>query len=161
MADIRISKEDLSDIVSAAVKATLSADAERRASEKTPERWAELPDDTKFTEMMRERRGENVPAAGVEAVPAKSHRTGSTFTAIVSKGRVVTLEDYVFPDGIHVCQADGGLAPDGLPIKEEKSDQFTMLHKHWMWTEFRQRDLNDFVGRPLPTHAVREVAPVT
>lgn len=98
------------------------------------------------------RKGENREAHTIDKIDVVSARTGARFAAIVASsksdpnGRVLTLEDYVFPDGIEVHRADGGVVPDGMIIKTPKGE-LTKQYKQWRWTEFYQNDLREYVGK--------------
>ena len=103
------------------------------------------------------RRGIDNPPLPVTTVEGCCSTTGSTFTAKIDhNGRVVDLLDYTWPDGVDVGADSGGLCPSGYTIGSK-------FHDHWKWTDFRQADINTFVGKPLPNHirnaAVSRVAP--
>lgn len=87
-----------------------------------------------------------------ELVPCKSD-SGATFVAKVSNGRVVSLEGYTFPEGIDRHQHDGGLVPNGLDLTNIANGQESIPYKGWKFNEFWKRDINAFVGRPLPRWA--------
>jgi hypothetical protein len=109
-------------------------------------------------------------------VPCRSEETGATFTACIVEsrscpaGRFVTLEDYRHPAGVMTYQSNGGLVPDGMQIlragtaapsegAQIPKHDFNPYYLQWRWTEFYQRDLRRFAGKPLlASHAIDQAA---
>lgn len=90
------------------------------------------------------------------AIAGKSEQTSATFTMIVVEsktfplGRVVRLENYQFPEGHDKPASNGGLVPDGHPIRDPGGrNGFHVLYLQWRWETFQQADLRSLVGRSV------------
>lgn len=120
--------------------------------------------DKTFEEAIAEHKGEEKEKPLEKQVLCLSDLTGSSFLARVvqskayPQGRVVELCDYKYPAGIGTHQNEGGLVPDGKPILRGDNGQPTTDYKQWRWTEFWQRDLAAFVGKPFHSRYVVEGA---
>lgn len=110
-----------------------------------------LTDDEKFAAMLDSRAGNDRPKLPTESVDAKSYETGATFRAFIVRGVVAQLEDYTYPVGYDIPQAEGGLLPNGLPHLE-KDGTPNMMFKQHVWESYFQRDIRNYVGKPLPSH---------
>lgn len=95
---------------------------------------------------MRERPSEPQP----EPVACISPITGSSFRARCRPdGRVLELLDYKEPEGIDKHVSEGGLVPDGAPIKDQNG-RLDADYKQWRWTEFWFADLKAWIGKKMP-----------
>ncbi len=111
-----------------------------------PQAFVDASPDEQFHAMSDARRGRDNPPLKVSIVEGIESPTGGKFDAKIDHNdRVVDLLNYTWPAGTDKPVASGGLVPDGYRIGEQ-------LHKHWLWTDFRQADINAFVGKPLPKH---------
>lgn len=148
-------KEEIAEIVAAAVKAALEAFSGPVAS--TPEE--------RFEAFSKQVHPEPRPSTEhVERlVPCRSPITSSTFVARVVKsrtypaGRVVELIDYTQPAGFDVPKSEGGLFSDGVPIRGDSSGGYSVQFNKWAWEEFWRKDLVEFVGKPFQSHIERPV----
>ncbi len=124
--------------------AKLQALAAEKATQ--PQAFVDASPNEQFQAMSDARRGRDNPPLTTTIVEGIVSATGGKFDVKIDhRNRVVDLLNYTWPEGHDKPVAAGGLVPDGYKIGET-------LHKHWMWTDFRQADINAFVGKPLPAH---------
>lgn len=101
----------------------------------------------------------------------ESPMTGARFTAVVQKskayplGRIITVEDYEFPEGIEKHTTEGGLVPEGQRIfaLDDKGRSIPGVYETsfrvWKTREFYIKDLTTWVGKPYqPSMLAREEA---
>ncbi len=153
--DISMTDEQLASVVASAVTAALAA-AQAQAQAR-PQAFIEATPNEQFEAMMRGRRGLDEPRIPVEVVPdCKSHQTGATFTAEITRGIVTGIVDYKHPSGIDLHIDQGGLVTNGLEIKDTHG-QLHPQYKQWLWENFWQLDIRTHVGRALPGFVRPEV----
>jgi hypothetical protein len=111
---------------------------------------AGMTDET-FAAMVADRRGHDRPAIPEERVENCESTSGARFTAVISHGKVKVLENYEHPAGAEIHQAEGGIVPDGFPIRDTHG-KLEPKFKQWKWEAFWQADINTFIGKPLPAH---------
>ena len=150
--DVVISKSDLAEMIAAAVKA--GADAARAAA---PTSIPFNPD-----EQMRKQidviRGTGIEPERAETLRRTSARTGTTFTAIIFRGKVVRLEDVVFSPLCARHVKEGGVVPDGMLIVQGLEKEImkgdtklqTPQFRQWFWQQIRILDIRELVGRDVP-----------
>jgi hypothetical protein len=115
-----------------------------------------MSEDEKFQAEIASRKGTDRPPLPTSVVKGVTSETGSTFDALIDhRGNVVALDKYAHPTGVDVHQTDGGLVPQGLPIRDAGGGDFSMLFKQWRYESFWAHDLNAYIGKPLPAHARR------
>lgn len=143
----------------AALKALVEAQVEAKVQERLAAMnmlEAKTADD-RFKDTMDHMRGRNGEQHPEEEHACESPATGATFKARVirsrsfPKGRVVELLEYTEPAGYDVHTSDGGLVPDGVPIRS-KEGSFTPQFKMWRYQTFWRRDLSEFVGKPFASY---------
>lgn len=79
---------------------------------------------------------------------ARSPLTGAAFRVRVdNQGVIRNLLDYTYPIGSDVHEEDGGLVPNGAPIKDDKGG-LDPHFKQWRWTTFWQADLRTYIDKP-------------
>jgi len=94
------------------------------------------------------------PPHEIEEIPVVSPDTKAKFTAICTKsltfpaGRIVSVKDYTYPDGVEEHIREGGLVPEGMTIRLP-SGQYDKNYKQWRWVNFFQKDLRTFVGKDV------------
>jgi hypothetical protein len=109
---------------------------------------------TQYQAMADARRGRDNPPLPQKVVRGVTSPTGGSFAfKIDHRGVVVDLLDYTWPAGCDMKMSEGGIVPDGYEIGKQ-------LHKHWKWTDFRQADINMFVGKPPPKHMLADAKPI-
>lgn len=125
------------------------------AAEKSekPQTFLDASPNEQFQSMSDARRGRDNPPLPTSIVEGIVSTTGAKFDVKIDhNNRVVDLLNYTWPDGVHTPASAGGISPDGYPVG-------SVNHKHWLWTDFRQADINAFVGKQLPPHfAPKKVA---
>jgi hypothetical protein len=150
MADIRMTEEQLNNIVSAAVTSALKgarpAESPEAAITRDPE------------ELLRQIRSRKAIRPN-QYIPCKSPITGATFVAVVAysrtfpAGRVLDLRDYTFPDGVDrhepspleiernngVMPEGGGKVPTGMLMKHPDGTE-TVAYKQWKYETFSLAD---------------------
>jgi hypothetical protein len=104
--------------------------------------------DERMSAQMAAIRGTNRVPPPVASYSCRSRDTGATFTALLCRDVVQTLIDYVFPVGHDVHRKEGGLCPDGLPIKLPNGNPSPQF-KRFCWQEIRKPDLVRHTGKPL------------
>jgi len=79
---------------------------------------------------------------------ARSPLTGASFRVRVdNQGIIRNLLDYTYPPGSDVHEEDGGLVPNGAPIKDDKGG-LDPHFKQWRWTTYWQADLRTYIDKP-------------
>lgn len=127
---IQLTKQDLADLVSAAVTAAL-------ASVKP----AAPPEAPKLTpDAIHERQVARGEIIEDEAVPCRDPRTGYTFVAHIQRGKVTSFTSESLPDEIPF--------PKGMNVRDGEG-RLTMQAKQWVYTNIR-RPVLDLSGSPLP-----------
>lgn len=117
----------------------------RTGAPAAPQGPAPSPDEQMRAQLAAIRSGGQEPPP-VSGVRCTSPDTGSTFIAILFRGKVVRLEDYARPASAAKHVAEGGRVPDGLTIND-RNGQPTALFRQWAWTEFWKADLSRFNGK--------------
>ena len=135
-----------------AAKAAVEAAMSALTGNAPQKKFEDASPNDQFAAMMHARKQGDQPPIPVTLEECKSPDTGATFKAEIQRGIVFTLVDYAYPEGIEVHQSDGGIVPDRLPVKDPDG-RYNPAYKQWRWTEFLQRDMRSFVGRPLPAYA--------
>lgn len=150
--DISITEEQLAAVVASAVTAALAAQNQQTR----PQAFVEASPNEQFEAMMRGRRGLDEPKLPVVEVPnCKSHVTGATFTARITRGIVTEIAEYKHPAGTDLHIDQGGLVTNGLEIKDTHG-QLHPHYKQWLWENFWQLDIRTHVGRALPKYVQPE-----
>ena len=90
-----------------------------------------------------------LPPVDVTVIPDVRSQTGATMDLHVAHGIVCQIPNYRYPEGIEAHQDDGGIVPNGMPIRDGNG-ALTTVYKDWKYDEFWKADLNTFVGRPVP-----------
>jgi len=147
--------------------------------------------DEKYHELMAAIRGQSEDIAGLGlveivegctsdlgATDADGTQRGARFDAevqykpVVVNGKIVSksgpptvrnLLNYTLPEGHDRHQAQGGIVPNGMTMKEIGADHQEKLsdgYKQWLWESFWQADLRRFVGKQLPAHVRPQAPPV-
>ena len=126
----------------------LSPEAQRALS--TP------PPASEHTYRRMKAKGENGDTFTIIVVPSKAHKNG----------RIVRVEDYRFPEGIYKSVANGGIVPDGMPVRKNGTkangeivprEECHILYLHWRTTEFYVPANKRYVGKGLqPSDLVNE-----
>lgn len=165
MSDVRLTKEQLDTMITAAAKAGAEAAlagfgaGTPTAAQPAHGRFEDASPDEQFTAMMRERRGQHLPPLPTNLHKCKSHVTGATFDAIVDhKGIVAEIPNYEIPEKAKLSEVNGGVVPDGIPMLDRVSGKPHKLYSKWLWETYWREDLRTFVGKPLPKYALIEFA---
>lgn len=161
MARFELTEEQFHAAIAAAAKsgaeAALAGVAERSGPAAVG-RWDDLSPNEQFLEQMKERRGARLPPIPTETIKGLvSDFTGSTFSAEVQHGIVVTLGDYAYPTGFDSHQEEGGIVPNRMTILDTNG-QPSPEYRQWRWENFYQADLRSYVGKALPKHKAQPVA---
>jgi hypothetical protein len=139
---VTLSLRDLEAIVDARVKA-----AQTQVAPATPA----LADDDFEAQMRRMRK----PGARIWYEECESPLTGARWRAKIMDtrssplGRVIDLEDYVYPVGYDVPVSQGGKCPD-----EQLKD--SARHAFWLYWEFQRRDRAEFASGKLFSTYLRQ-----
>lgn len=147
--EIRISNEDLTNLIAAGIKA--GVDAAMAAHRKEPQPFVEASADQQFDAMIRGRRGLDRPPIPEEIVRGVVMPSGALADVRSVRGVAVELQNYTHPDGVDRFQTDGGLVPSGYTLGHPQ-------HKQWKYEEFWRLDINSLIGKPLPRHMRPEVS---
>lgn len=159
MADkkIELTEEQLQSLIATAAKAGAEAALANGGTVKKD--FATATPNEQFQAMMDEKRGKHLPALETSITPGIVSPTGSSFDALKDhNGRVRELLNYKEPKGYDVHQDDGGLATNGLQIKDPETGQLTPQFKQHVYENYFQADINTFIGKPLPAYFVPKAA---
>lgn len=155
MAKFEITEEQFAAALTAASKGGAESALEAVGYRGAPSPGVAQSPNEMFAAQMKAARVSTEPPLQIDRVEGVlSNVTGSRFTAVKVHGVVAQLEGYTYPDGIEKDEADGGLAPNRLGVRN-KDGQLSPQFKQWRWENFYQLDLRTFVGKVLPAHVVK------
>lgn len=141
---ITITREQLAELVATTTAAAIAAfQAQVPAAAPAP------PDtlDERLRSHMAAIRGTDREAPPVASFHVRSRDTGATFTLLTSRGLCKFVENYTHPAGLDLHRSEGGLVPDGLPIKLATGAE-TPQFKTWKWKQFWKHDLQRHIDDP-------------
>lgn len=147
---VMISSTALQELLAAAVKQGVESGMRSQAPTAQPGDPLAQP----FSAEMDAFRGKHLPKQILRRIPCKSEETGSSFVALCLQtgqgvyGKIVTIEEYLYPPGIGKHVRDGGIVPDGMQIRDANGQEVP-LYKQWRWEEFWKKDLAYYNRRPF------------
>jgi hypothetical protein len=137
---ITITKDELETLISTSIKTALAV-----VQQPAPQTFQEAADSKK-----------SGPPIDTKRFRVTSEATGAKFIAVSSRRsngtyRVVNIEDYKHPEDIDAQAAARSIK------KQSEEGKIYDQYKQWVYTNYWLRDLQHYVGQPLPARLATDL----